>query len=118
MTARVALYSAVDDVLTHYDVNVEAATLAPRESITLAAKVQYAWPHPSRRYLYVSTSNGGPRVKSDYNHIAAFAIADDGALSPHGDARPLTRRAVHLCVDPSGRYALNAHNYLSGGITV
>jgi hypothetical protein len=68
--------------------------------------------------LYVSTSNGGPRAKSDYNHVAAYAIAGDGALSPHGEPRPLSRRAVHMCVDPAGRYALNAHNYPSSGITV
>ena len=118
MTGNVALYSAVDDMLTHYIVDIDAATLTRRATVKVSAKVQYAWPHPSRRYLYVSTSNGGPRVKSDYNHVAAYAIAGDGALSPHGEPKPLSRRAVHMCVDPGGRYTLNAHNYPSSGITV
>jgi 6-phosphogluconolactonase len=118
MTGRVALYSAVDDALTHYDVDLEAAGLTRRETIKVAAKVQYAWPHPSRKFLYVSTSNGGPRVRSDYNHIAAYAIGRDGALAPHGEARPLGRRAVHVCVDPAGRYTLNGHNAPASGITV
>ena len=42
----------------------------------------------------------------------------DGALSPHGEPKPLSRRAVHMCVDPGGRYTLNAHNFPSSGITV
>jgi 6-phosphogluconolactonase len=118
MRPHVALYSAVDDVLTHYDVDLDAATLTKRASVRTPAKVQYAWPHPSRRYLYVSTSSGGPRVKSDYNHVSAFAIGRDGALSPHGTAKPLSRRAVHMCVDPTGRYALNGHNFPTSGVTV
>ena len=115
---RVALYSAVDGSLTHYDVDVEAATLVERGTLPVSAKVQYAWPHPSSRFLYVTTSNGGPRVTSDYNHIGALAIDGDGALKPHGNAKPLTRRAVHVCIDPSGRYILNGHNAPTSGITV
>ena len=118
MTNEVALYSAVDDMLTHYQVDVVAATLTKRGIIKLPSKAQYAWPHPSRDILYVSTSNGGPRVKSDYNHVSAFALARDGALTPHGEPKPLTRRAVHMCVDATGQYVLNGHNFPTSGITV
>jgi 6-phosphogluconolactonase len=113
-----ALYSAVDAVLTHHQLDPHAATLARRAAVRLPAKVQYAWPHPSGRVMYVSTSNGGPRVPSDCNHVTALAIGDDGALQPHGEPRPLPRRAVHLCVDPTGRFVMNAHNYEGGGATV
>ena len=113
-----ALYSAVDGSLAHYDVDVESATLVERGTLRVSAKVQYAWPHRSRRYLYVTTSNGGPRVTSDYNHVAALAIGGDGALEPHGEPKPLSRRAVHVCIDPSGRYILNGHNAPTSGITV
>lgn len=78
--AGTALYSAVDDVITHYEVDVDAATLTKKHTITVPAKVQYAWPHPSGRHLYVSTSNGGPRVTSDYNHVSSLAIAPDGSF--------------------------------------
>ncbi|CAG2153729.1 6-phosphogluconolactonase [Cupriavidus yeoncheonensis] len=118
MARSVALYSAVDDRLTHYAVDVDSATLVRKGTVRAPAKVQYAWRHPSQPYLYVSTSNGGPRVESDYNHVSAFAIGADGALLAHGESRPLPRRAVHMCVDPSGRYVLNGHNYPSSGITV
>jgi hypothetical protein len=39
---RVALYSAVDGSLTHYDVDVEGATLVERGTLPVSAKVQYA----------------------------------------------------------------------------
>ncbi len=118
MARSVALYSAVDDMLTHYAVDVDSATLVRKKTVRTPAKVQYAWRHPSQPYLYVSTSNGGPRVQSDYNHVSAFGIGADGALLVHGESRPLPRRAVHMCVDPSGSYILNGHNFPSSGITV
>jgi 6-phosphogluconolactonase (cycloisomerase 2 family) len=115
---RIALYSAVDTTLTHYVLDTDAATLSPRGALAVPAKVQYAWPHPSRRFLYVTTASGGPRVPSDRNHVTALAVGEDGSLRVHGPSRPLPRRAVHLCVDPAGRHVLNAHNYQGGGVTV
>src|SRR5439155_23291941 len=57
---RVALYSSIGPVLTHYDVDVEAAALTKRASVPLPANVQYAWPHASRRFLYVASSSIAP----------------------------------------------------------
>src|SRR5690242_11346969 len=57
---RVVLYASVGPELTQYDVNVDNATLTKGGTVVLPANVQYAWPHPSRRYLYVAWSNGGP----------------------------------------------------------
>src|SRR2546430_3956157 len=54
-----AFYSGVGGQLTHYEVDFGAATLAKRAAVTLPGGIQYAWPHPSRRYLYVATSRGG-----------------------------------------------------------
>jgi len=118
MTGHVALYSAVHDMFTQYDVDIGAATLTRRTSIRMPSKVQYAWPHPSLPLLYVSTSNGGPRLKSDHNHVTAFAVAADGALTRQGESKPFARRAVHMCVDPAGNYSLNGHNAPTSGITV
>lgn len=112
------LYSAVDDVLTCYGVDVEAAALEVRSSVTLPAKVQYAWRHPSRPVLYVTTSAGGPRVASEFNHLCAFQIAADGSLKALGEAVRLRKRAVHMCVDANGRFAINAHNFLKGDLSV
>lgn len=119
MTARIALYSAVDDEITHYEVDVEAATLTRRGTVSAPSFVQYAWPHPSHRYLYVSSSNRGPGLKADVNHISAYRIDEvTGALTPHGVPRPLPHRATHMCLDPAGNYALSAHNLPASGVTV
>lgn len=119
MSARAALYSAVDDELTHYDVDAGNATLARGGTIKLLAHAQYAWPHPSKRYLYVATSNRGPGLKADFNHVSAYRIdLASGALTPHGEPQPLYARAVHICVDPSGQYLLSGHNLPRAGLTV
>src|SRR3981189_3992524 len=55
---KVALYANVGPDLTRYDVDVAGAELIRRETVTLPAGVQYAWPHASRRYLYVAPSGG------------------------------------------------------------
>ena len=59
---KVALYANVGADLTHYDVDVTDAELIKRETVTLPAGVQYAWPHASRRYLYVATSSSAPTL--------------------------------------------------------
>ena len=56
-TQKVALYANVGADLTHYDVDVAGAELIKRATVSLRASVQYAWPHASRRYLYVATSS-------------------------------------------------------------
>lgn len=116
MTAKAALYSAVGDELTHYELG--SASLIKRGTVTVPANVQYAWPHPSRRYLYVSTSNRGSSPKADLNHVSAYRIGAGGSLTPHGEPKPLRHRAVHMCLDPSGSFALNAHNLPQCGITI
>ncbi|OWT60302.1 lactonase family protein [Candidimonas nitroreducens] len=118
MPAKLALYSAVGAVLTHYDVDVDAAELHERASITLPAKVQYAWRHPRLPILYCTVSDGGPRVPSGNNQVVALDIAADGTLRRRGTAAELPRRAVHMCVDPAGRHVINAHNYDGGSLSL
>jgi 6-phosphogluconolactonase len=119
VAATANLYSAADEEITLYDVDVEAATLTRRGSIRAPSFVQYAWPHPTRKYLYVTTSNRGPGLKADLNHVSAYRIdPQTGALTPHGDPVPLRQRAAHMCLDPVGRFALNAHNVPVPGLTI
>jgi 6-phosphogluconolactonase (cycloisomerase 2 family) len=119
MTSKVALYSAVGEELTHYRVDVEKTALERNATIRVPANVQYAWPHPSRRFLYVATSNRGAGLQADHNHLSAYRIDPlSGALTDHGEPQPLPRRAVHICVTPDGRYVLSAHNLPKTGITV
>jgi 6-phosphogluconolactonase len=119
MNGKVALYSAVDEDLTHYDVDVDGASLVRRKTVKTPAHIQYAWPHPSRRFLYVATSNRAPGLKADFNHLSAFRIDPaSGELAPHGEPQTLPHRAVHICVDATGGYVLSAHNVPTPGITV
>ncbi len=110
-SGRAAFYQAVGDRLTHWDVNVDDATLTRRGSITLPSNVQYAWPHPSRRYLYVSTSDaasGNAPNPGKVHRLCAVRVGTDGALAtarraagaaaaPHPQQRGRHRRVrAHL----------------------
>jgi 6-phosphogluconolactonase (cycloisomerase 2 family) len=119
MNANVKLYSAVGEELTHYDVDVDALTLTRRKTIKVPSVVQYAWPHPSKRHLYVTTSNRGAGMKSDFNHVSALTINPaSGELAHQGAPEPLRARAVHLCLSADAKYLLNAHNLPRASITV
>ena len=81
---KVALYANVGADLTHYDVDVTGAELIKRETVTLPAAVQYAWPHASRRYLYVASSSSAPGygTQGTEHHVTALAIdPSTGALT-------------------------------------
>jgi 6-phosphogluconolactonase len=115
-----AFYSGVGNVLTHYEVDPAAAALARRGSVKMSGGIQYAWPHPSAKFLYVTSSTGGPGFKPgpdfppDSHHLAAFRIGPGGELTPHGDMVRLKWRPIHSSVDRSGAYALVAYNFPAG----
>jgi 6-phosphogluconolactonase (cycloisomerase 2 family) len=114
-----AFYSGVGGQLTHYEVDFGAATLAKRAAVTLPGGIQYAWPHPGRRYLYVATSSGGigiapvPGYPPDQHYLAAFRVTPLGELSPHGELIKLRQRPVHASVDHAGEHVLVAYNFPS-----
>ena len=110
-------YASAGPELTLYDLDPDAATLTRRTAVTLPANVQYAWPHPSRKYLYVVASNGQPPTGptgvagNDKNHYAiAYRVAADGTLTPHGQPALLPVRPLHVSVDHTGSYLLIAYN--------
>lgn len=110
---KVALYSSVGPVLTHYDVDVGGAALAKHGSVTLPANVQYAWPHVSRQYLYVASSSSAPGAgpAGTEHHVSAFRIdRASGALTPHGNPIRLPTRPIHLCTDIPSEHLLVAFN--------
>ena len=53
-------YASAGPRLTVYSLDVEKAVLAPTGENTLPANIQYAWPHPSKKFLYVVASNTQP----------------------------------------------------------
>ena len=110
---KVALYANVGADLTHYDVDVAGAVLTKGATVTLPASVQYAWPHASRRYLYVASSNTAPGngpVGTEH-YLSAFRIDPaSGALAPHGPATRLPTRPIHISTDIPSAHLLVAFN--------
>jgi 6-phosphogluconolactonase len=118
MADKVALYAAVGPELTQYDVDVDALTLNRRGTLTLPANVHYAWPHASRRFLYVATSDsasGVGGVVGSTHHVSAFSIDPaTGALAPHGSPIPLPTRPIHMTTDIPSEHVLVAFSNPSG----
>jgi 6-phosphogluconolactonase (cycloisomerase 2 family) len=109
--SKTVYYASIGPELTLFDIDVEGAALTRRSSVTLPANIQYAWPHPSRRYLYVVSSNGGPDVAGDKHCTNALVIEPaTGALRRHGPAVSLPSRPIHASVDANGEYLLAAYN--------
>jgi 6-phosphogluconolactonase len=110
---RCVFYQSVGDQLTHFNVDIDAATLTRRASITLPSNVQYVWPHPSRKFLTVSTSDaasGNTPNPGKMHRLCAVRVDANGALALRGEPQPLPSRPIHHCVDRSGGYALTAFN--------
>ncbi len=106
-------YQSVGTRLTHWDVDLAAATLTPRGSIELPSNVQYVWPHPTRKFLTVTTSDaasGNTPNPGNLHRLCALRIAADGALSLHGEPAALPQRPIHHSLDATGRYALTCYN--------
>jgi 6-phosphogluconolactonase len=113
--SKTVLYASVGPELTFFDIDMADAALAKRGTVTLPANIQYAWPHPSTRYFYVVSSNGGPGVIPGDTHLAsAFRVdPNSGTLTPHGEPQALPSRPIHCCVDATGGYLLTAFNFPS-----
>ena len=123
-SSKVVLFASVGPDLIWYDVDVEHATLVKQGSTTLPANVQEAWPHPSKEYLYVVWSNGGPSYAGPFSGAASsgnkhgvstFQIDKaSGALRPHGQPASLPSRLIHITTDVLGAHVLVAYNDPSG----
>jgi 6-phosphogluconolactonase (cycloisomerase 2 family) len=110
---KVALYANVGAELTHYDVDVAGGALIRQATVTLPAGVQYAWPHASRRYLYVATSSSasGYGKAGTEHHVTAFRIDPaSGALTQHGEPIRLPTRPIHMTTDVPSENILVAFN--------
>jgi 6-phosphogluconolactonase len=106
---KTVLYASIGPALTLYD--IEGDALVKRATVTLPANIQYAWPHPSRKYFYIVSSNGGPDAAGDRHYANALRIDPaSGALTPHGEPKALPSRPIHTSIDLAGQYLLIAYN--------
>ena len=120
-SGKVVVYVSVGPELSWWDADVAQATLTKRGAVMLPAAVQYAWPHVSRKFLYVVSSDSASGIGGfvgKAHHASAFQIdAQTGALRPHGAPVTLPTRPIHTSTDRTSRYLLTAYNNPSG-ITV
>jgi 6-phosphogluconolactonase len=109
---RLSLFAAMGRDLVQYDLDAASGGLNRGKSVACPANIQYVWQHPSRKFLYVAWSDGGPgsalgAPTGGANHgVTAFRLPD---LIPHGQPAKLHSRPVHISVDGGGRYLLAAH---------
>jgi len=107
------LYASVGADLIHFTMDVAAATLTRRGTVTVPANVQYVWPHASRRFLYAASSDSasGMGAVGTNHHVSAFRIdPSSGALSAHGAPIPLPHRPIHMSTDIPSEHVLVAFN--------
>jgi 6-phosphogluconolactonase len=110
--SKTVYYASIGPELVAHDIDVDGAALTRRSAVTLPVNVQYAWPHPSRRMLYVASSNGGGGgLVGDTHRANALTIdAATGALRHLGTAAVLPSRPIHTSVDRGGQFLLTAYN--------
>src|SRR5271169_1626272 len=118
MPQKTMVYASVGSELTQYDLDIENAALFKRGAVTLPANVHYAWPHASRQFLYVATSDSasgiGGHVGQSHN-VSAFRIDPaSGALTLHGDPIALPTRPIHMTSDIPSQHILVAFSNPSG----
>jgi 6-phosphogluconolactonase (cycloisomerase 2 family) len=115
-SALLPFYDSTGPNLAVYGLDVAKGSLTPRGVTKLPSNVQYCWPHPSKKILYVASSNGqpggaaGPGAPGNGHAFSAFAVADDGTLTPHGAPRTLAVRPIHMSITHRGDFALIAYN--------
>jgi 6-phosphogluconolactonase len=110
---RIVVFNSVGNVVTRWDLDIDTATLQPSGSVTLPSVVQYGWPHPSNRYLYLTCTDserGSKTITGAGHYLVALQTTSGGELSFHGEPRKLRQRAIHNSVDRDGRYVLACYN--------
>jgi 6-phosphogluconolactonase len=118
MPQKTVVYASVGPELTQYDLDVDSDVLSKRGTVTLPANVHYAWPHASRQFLYVASSDsasgvGGPLGLK--HNVSAFRIdPPTGALSSHGEPIALPTRPIHMTSDIPSHNLLVAFSNPSG----
>jgi 6-phosphogluconolactonase (cycloisomerase 2 family) len=112
---RTVLYVALGPEIIEYDVQVDSGALSRQGAVTVPENVQEAWTSPSKKFLYVAWSNGGPpegaRGANNHHGVSAFRIDPaTGALTLQGRPAALPSRPIYITTDMDGAHVLTAHN--------
>jgi 6-phosphogluconolactonase len=107
---KVPYYNATGPELFVHWLDVATATLSQVGSTTLPRNVQYAWPHPNGRMLYVAFSDGGPGVVGTAHAVTSFRVDPVSGVLTGAGVLDLSSRPLHISVDNDGRFLLLAYN--------
>lgn len=83
-------------------------------SVEMPSRVQYAWPHPVLRILYVACADRTPGQVGQPFFLCAMQRGPDGMLTPLGTAVTLPSRPIHVTTDGSGAHVLTAYSGAPG----
>lgn len=105
------VYSGIGCDLSIYQLNSELAGIELKWRLQLPSKIQYAWRHSAKPFLYVACSNGSPNAQGDTHCVVTIAL-DDPLKGPYfyGNTVQLPARPIHITLDQLSRYALIAYN--------
>lgn len=112
-SGNAVFYAGHGPELVRYELDPDSGLLTRREGVTLPSNVQYAWQHPSGRYLYACTSSRDPLtgVTGDMHCLVAMSVEPgSGRLSLLGEPVRLANRPLHLSLDRAGRFALVSYS--------
>lgn len=107
----VALYASVGPELALYPVADGDIGPRPDSVLRMPANIQYVWPHPSRKLLYVAYSNRAGSSPGDVHGVSVMRVdGPSGQLQPAGSILKLNNRPINITVDHTGRYLFVAYN--------
>jgi 6-phosphogluconolactonase (cycloisomerase 2 family) len=113
-SGRSVVYSSIGSLLTVWDLDVAAAALTKRTTVTLPGFITEATLHPSKKIIYIAWgrfTNGVQIHSSPHAHgMSAFRIDPaTGAPTTHGPAVSLGESPGYIsavATDTSGKYVL------------
>jgi 6-phosphogluconolactonase len=115
IAGKVLVYAAIGPELRDYELDLESATLAERNSVTLPADIQAGCANPSGRYLLVAWSDGTNVSAGSRHGLSVFRIDPTSeALLTSGQPVPLPSRPIYVSIDHSAQHALVAYTNPSG----
>jgi 6-phosphogluconolactonase (cycloisomerase 2 family) len=107
---KLSLFMAIGADLIHAEIDRDDMELRHLHQVTLAAPIQYVWPHPDRNILYVATSNRSISPDDDCHTLATVSVDNKTGKFDVLAEVMLPTRPIHLTVDTHARNVLVVYN--------
>ena len=106
------VYASVGADLIHFTMDVNAATLTRRETVSVPANVNTSGRTRPADFFTLPAATAPPAwaLRAPTITSARSGSIRSGALSPHGAAIPLPHRPIHMATDIPSQHVLVAFN--------